>query len=638
MPLGLLSLAATLRIENYLAQIYQPKFRLIQDEDYKKTAFDVLRKKPSLIGFSTWCISYPASLLLAKELKALAPEKPIIFGGPQASILATETLEKFAFIDYVLCGESDYTFPQLVKELNKDDSNIKDIPGLVYRDFSGNICQNKQNQSIQNLNELPVPAYDLISGSKSLSLDVGRGCPFNCTYCSTNDFFSKKYRVKSTKRIISEMLSAFEKWGIKSFSFAHDMFTFNKKFILELCKNLISIKEEKGINFTWTCSARIDCISNDMLVVMKKAGCQSIFFGIESGSDKIQKSIRKNLKVDKAYELADICRHINIKMHASFIVGFPDETKSDLEQTLQIIFKLAFKGVFTQISELSLLPGTPLFNNYVNQLKLDGSFSNFSQTVCGPAELQLIQQYPKIFSSFYYLPVSTLKRKEMVFLCQFINKQSQFRNTLFLIGDLIVRDSLSLSLIDIFIKYFHKIKTEELNIPIVSHWVSIIKNHLKKSKKNISNPIINDVFTYESYLALLKAVYNRWHLFQLQSNCRISSSDFNINPTPVWRILTTSYKIEKILPSENNWDINHCQHKKGIYKYLVTALSETDSNYRRINSKEEFLLFNLSKLSFQEYVKKVITIQNEHKTLLWIKKMNKLGVVEFSEIQNNKSK
>ncbi|MBT6005518.1 MAG: hypothetical protein HOG79_07350, partial [Prolixibacteraceae bacterium] len=280
MPLGLLNLTTFLKSGKNHIKIYEPKFRLIYNENYKNTAADILKAKPNLIGFSTWCIAYPISLLIAKAIKSIDPKVPIIFGGPQASILANETLANFPFIDFVLKGEADLSFPLFIEELWKPNPNFASISGLVYRDLKGNILNNKLDRQTINLDNLPFPSYDVVPKSKIFKLDVGRGCPFKCTYCSTNDFFSKIYRVKSANRIVAEMTTAFEEMKITNFSFAHDMFTLNKKFILELCNKLINLKKENNIKFIWTCSARIDCVTNEMLIQMQKAGCQSIFFGI----------------------------------------------------------------------------------------------------------------------------------------------------------------------------------------------------------------------------------------------------------------------------------------------------------------------------------------------------------------------
>ena len=222
MPLGLLSLAANLRVHGNVVKIYEPTVRLFNQADYKQAAADILKNKFDIIGFSTWCITYPASLLIAKEIKLVAPEIPIIFGGPQASVLAEKTLKTFPFIDFILSGEADITFPLFITELTKSDANLSLTAGLSYRTEHGQIKNNQLNGAITNLNSLPIPAYDLVPETKWIKLDVGRGCPFQCTFCSTNEFFSKEYRIKSADRIIDEMIRAYRLKKIKSFSFAHD--------------------------------------------------------------------------------------------------------------------------------------------------------------------------------------------------------------------------------------------------------------------------------------------------------------------------------------------------------------------------------------------------------------------------------
>lgn len=440
MPLGILALASALRSKKFNVKVYQPVHRLFNQDVYNQVARHILQFEPKYVGFSTWCNTFASSLLLADQIKRIAPEKIIIFGGPQSSILPVEILSRYSFVDFILCGEADITLPQLLNELKNNKSDLHSIPGLTFRNNKSEITQNERLNIIPDLNKLPIPAYDLVKDIKTQKLDVGRGCPFNCSYCSTNNFFSKKYRTKSAERIIEEMDLAYQQSGITSFSFAHDLFTYNKKFVFDFCSKLIQHRKAAKRNIEWTCSARIDCVSQDMLTQMKEAGCHSIFFGIESGSEKIQRSIKKNLKLQNVLNIAHVCRQLNMKMYASFIIGFPDETKADIEKTLELIIKLICAGAQIQVSELSILAGTPLFKRYHNKLKFDGTFSNFSHAFIGKKEQQMIVQEPEIFSSFYYLPVKSLSRESIIILTRFINLMGKFRNTLFLIGTDIVKD------------------------------------------------------------------------------------------------------------------------------------------------------------------------------------------------------
>ena len=138
----------------------------------------------------------------------------------------------------------------------------------------------------------------------------------------------------------------------------------------------------------WSCSARIDCIDNDMLKKMHAAGCSAIFFGIETGSSEMQTLIRKNLNIDGINSIADECLKLGINMHASFIIGFPQESKADLNKTLMCVLDLARKGIQVQSSELTILPGTDLYKRHLKDLKFDGTVSNFSYSPSNLDELK----------------------------------------------------------------------------------------------------------------------------------------------------------------------------------------------------------------------------------------------------------
>ena len=628
--MGILCLAAALQKNNYGVKIYQPRCKLLIEKDYDYAVADILKSKPAYIGFSTWCISYPGVILIANKIKKLSPTTPIIFGGPQASILPEKTLELFPFVDYILSGEADNTLPQFLNELKKKSPDLSKISGLCYRTESGKICQNKIVTQISDLNLLPIPDYKFGPKQKTFMLDVGRGCPFKCTYCTTNIFFSKKYRTKSTDRIVKEMMILYKKQNIRSIGFSHDMFTLNRKFVFELCEKLISLKAEKGIEFKWNCSARIDCVSEKMLLKMKEAGCDSVFFGIETGSSDIQKIIRKNLKINTFHELAEFCRKINLRIHASYILGFPEENKSDINATLKHVTNMLLKGVLVQNSILSLLPGTPLFTQHKNKLKYDGKFSNFSGTVCSEEELKLIIKYPEIFSSFYYVPVNTMNRKEMFFLSLLINKSTQFINTFFLLRHEIHNDIIGKDLLQLFKNELQKISSVDESTPFIMHLIRILNNLIFKVKFKLP-PFILDVFNYEVYSSLLMDLYLKWQFLHSEINNIDYSGDFLIKPVPVWKMLSTFYLLEKTVPSENNWENNNNEYRKGNYNYLLVATSEVDCKRIKINTKEIFLLENLSELYFSEYVKRVKSILSREESLLWIKKLKRWGMVTLRQ-------
>jgi len=634
MPLGLLALTASLRETGFTVEIYKPKIRLLKLNDFRNTTKDILKTNPKFVGFSTWCNSFSASLLIAEQIKHSNPKVPIIFGGPQASILTKNILTEFIFVDFILSGEADHSLPQLLHELKQKKRNFSQVQGLYHRNRQGEIIQNELQNTVTDLNKLPVPAYELVPKADVLKLDVGRGCPFKCTYCTTNSFFSKKYRTKSAERIIREMEAAYEKSKITSFSFAHDLFTFNNKFVIDFCSKLTEHNEIKKRNYKWTCSARIDCVSEELIGQMKSAGCESIFFGIESGSKKIQKNIKKNLSFKNIRKIANKCMQVNLKIYASFILGFPDETKTDIEKTLKLILELACKGAFVQASELAILPGTPLYKNYIGKLIFDGTVSNFSHSIIGKIELGLIQKYPSIFSSFYHLPINAVSRETIVLLCRFINILRDFRNTFFLIEDEIKSDIISIKLLDLFAKNRDEIKQHlKADIPPATLIINLIKRYLEvKFGENI--PIqTQNVFMWEATQNLLKNKYLRWQIFSPPIESKNLNFQFHnsknkkFKSSPIWHVLYSKYDLNAMIPEKNNWlKENSCQ-KKGKYFYLITATSDKSCKLFTITNIEYELLNLLQNNSVEKFLEKGSNLMKPVSFKNWLLKLINLGVI-----------
>jgi tRNA A37 methylthiotransferase MiaB len=638
--LGITALDACLKVNGIKSKVYSPKHRLFEKEDYVKAAVDIISFKPALVGFSTWCISYPTSILISKHLKEISPEIKIVFGGPQASILGKETLERFVFVDYILRGECDFNLPELTKIIidREDLKNLYLIKGLTFRSSEGIIVQNKNADLISNLDLLPFISFShFIKKPKSLLLDVGRGCPFHCTYCSTNDFFSKTYRTKSSDRILSEMNLAYNKLGVRNFEFSHDIFTLNKSFINDFCLKLIRLKKENKTGYIWNCSARIDSVREDLLKLMKEAGCRSIFFGIESGSEKIQRSIKKNLDISNVYKISEICRDLGIDINASFILGFPDETEEDIEKTLHCIALLSIQGVYTQVSQLSLVPGTPLYIQHKENLCFDGSISNFSSCICGMYEIDLIIQYPEIFSSFYFLPVRTMDRFSLHLLENLINQLQLFRNTFFILRKSLVKDIGNTHIFSLFLKHIPLIKDHlDKKNPLITYLIPQIKEYI--ISKNISDfhPYLYDVFAFESIKALMLSKFVRWKMIEKISGIKKESmSTFNIKrdflTMPYWHTLTTIHNLKSVLPSENGWQTRRLIVRKGSFHYLIIAVSESKCKYYRISVAEEMFLRELSrdKNGEKSQLSEKLVSHSEF-DMIW-KKMKKIGVIKINE-------
>ena len=238
--LGILSLAATLEQVSatpYLANLdrlyytYLDEFGPRGPKDFPAwVAPLIVSSGADIYGFSSICSSYPLTIRIAECVKRERPDCTILLGGPQASVVDLRTLEAFSFVDFVLRGEAERTLPLFLEEWS-GKRRFSTVPGLSYRAPFGP-TRNTDAAVIEDLDSLPLPAYHLtddLVGAPYAPLELGRGCPFACTFCSTNDFFRRKFRVKSPEHMLAEMRAIHSKYGIRGFELAHDMFTVDRR-------------------------------------------------------------------------------------------------------------------------------------------------------------------------------------------------------------------------------------------------------------------------------------------------------------------------------------------------------------------------------------------------------------------------
>ncbi|MCQ2418141.1 MAG: B12-binding domain-containing radical SAM protein [Clostridia bacterium] len=384
----------------------------------------ILETGASIVSFYTRCDMYHLEIKLAQRLKENHPNLYIIFGGPQSDLCAEDTLQNLPWIDYICRGEGETTVVPFFRSLleGKPDETIQ---GLAFmRD--GRLVINERPPMIDDLDSLPTIDFSLMKAGKNrkktFSVDVGRGCPFACTYCSTKSFWHQHYRLKSAERIVEEIKTLHEQFGANRFIFEHDMFTMNKIKVLKICKMI----KELDFPITWYCSARMDCIDEELIDAMHDAGMTNIFFGVETGSPRMQKLVNKNLKLDEIAErLASICSK-GISVVTSFIYGFPQETEEDLSQTIDLCADLVMiPGLEVDMHLCTFLPGTELHNQYRDELSKN-SFTpnlvgNFGATACA----DLISAYPKLFSQFY--EYTTSLRQRLRYLNMFMTTFEAFK-------------------------------------------------------------------------------------------------------------------------------------------------------------------------------------------------------------------
>jgi radical SAM superfamily enzyme YgiQ (UPF0313 family) len=460
-PINLLLLAATVAhkknidVEIKDINLDVKKILLKSYHDVKKYIISMIMPY-DVIGFTTLCNTYPITIDLADEIKKKDKNKIIILGGPQASVTASTTMKLFNSVDYICFGESEISFPTLLDSIyNK--KILKNVPGIYYRE-NGEIRFNGYKY-ISDLSNLPIPLYDKINikeyhnylDDNGYPIEVARGCPFNCTFCSTSSFFSKKVRHPSLQRILKEINILKNKYKIHDFTFTHDHFTINKTFINNFCNILI----DKKYDITWTCYARCDKLDKYMLEKMKKAGCRRKNYFIETITERILNLTRKHINLSTAKNIILETKHKNIEPKLSFVYGFPFETKKDLNQTLELILFFYCKGInYIQIHLLSPLSNTEITKEYYNSLVYTDHYkSNFSKSYENDQILkQLILQHPTLFSSFYLFKTSEFTSLEMYLIQECVTEiLFNFPTTLELL-----KQFTSNSVLDITLDFFNK--------------------------------------------------------------------------------------------------------------------------------------------------------------------------------------
>ncbi len=406
---GTLLLATILKEKGIDVDIYR-YYESDPDADFNtflnNSVNNILARNPKIVSFYCRGDNYLANILVAEKLKELHPEIHIVFGGPQADITARETIEQIPWVDYCCSGEGETTIYPLFKGLlNGED--ITYINGLTYRDSSNKIITNPRPELIENLDQLPYIDYTFIPESTlsrnmenppKVLMDVGRGCPYNCAYCSTSLFWQRKFRLKSADRIVGELKRLHNEYGIKKFVFEHDLFTASKKRVFEFCRAL----KESGLSISWSCSSRADTIDKETIEEMASAGMRSIYMGIESGSARMQKIMHKNLNLEKAMDTIKHLSDNGIKITASFIYGYPEETYEDLEETLKLIYSLYKLGnISIQLHLCSILPGTEYFSKYKDELVWAENVSDITGDFGVNENIDFIRAHKELFP-FYY--------------------------------------------------------------------------------------------------------------------------------------------------------------------------------------------------------------------------------------------
>ncbi len=442
LPIGLLNVAQTFSdcgIESSILDIPWEEYEISKKQNYSavdRIIKEIQKNKADYLGFYTRCDILPSVISLARQIKHALPDKLIILGGPGATFVDTEILHYFPEIDLVLRGEGETVIQNLIDSggLNND---LYAACGITYRGENG-IVRNESQALIKDLNCLPVPDYRYIpqyQGCGTLvSIEAGRGCPYNCTFCSTSVFWDRNYRTKQPKRIVEEMANAVRFFHTTRINLIHDNLIVSKKFAVELTQEI----RNRLPDVKWRCSGRVDLLDEDIIINLLSSGCENIFLGIETGSQRLQRVIKKNLNLEIAEKNIRLCNKHGLRCWVSFIIGFPEEKEEDMEQTLGLALKFRQYSCISlaQVHWLSPDPGSDLHSSHRDKLQFTNSLSDHAASVRGLCEVEkeLVVNYPTVFSSFYDLSTNQVNQRYKKFLRCFKVFLDFYPKTLFMLN------------------------------------------------------------------------------------------------------------------------------------------------------------------------------------------------------------
>jgi radical SAM superfamily enzyme YgiQ (UPF0313 family) len=355
-PLGLAYLAAVLEQEDFEVRIMDCP---VCEMNHEQLRADLASFEPTLIGIASMTPTIPSALKSARVAKEACPDAKVIMGGPHATFADKQILTEEAAVDIVVRGEGEETLLELAQH-SPNLEKLHEIKGITFRK-NDQIIQTLGRPFIQNLDELPRPAYKFIPiekyriyGKKFLPIMSSRGCPFQCTFCVASQMFGAKFRARSPKNVVDELEWARDVYGAEGISFHDDTLTLDRKRILDICDEII----DRKIGLPWGCQTRVDKVSKEVLAKMRKAQCNEVSFGVESGCQKILDAVKKRVTIEQCEDAVKWAKEEGLFVAVSSIIGYPGETKETMKQTLDLIHRIEADDVWLCLA--TPYPGTEL--------------------------------------------------------------------------------------------------------------------------------------------------------------------------------------------------------------------------------------------------------------------------------------
>lgn len=361
-PLGLAMLAAYLERRGFTADIVDCFADPAADRGIREYLTD---RRPAFLGFSCTTSSFLDGARIAAAAKELLPGVTTVFGGPHVSALRERVLRDYPAVDLVVVGEGEET---LVDLLDGGAPAPAEIPGVVFRDSSGEAIFTGRRATSLELDSLPLPAYDKLKGypgayslpifnyprTPNTSCISSRGCPYACSYCDRS-VFGRSFRYNSAEYLHDHLRHLRERYGVRHINFYDDQFTFNRARVEKFCRLML----ERPLGMTFNCAVRAEHVDPALLALMKRAGCWMISLGIETGDEELLAQHRQRANVTLLAQTVRSIAAAGIRTKGLLMMGLPGETEASIRRSMDYVFSLPLDDF--NLSKFTPFPGAPLY-------------------------------------------------------------------------------------------------------------------------------------------------------------------------------------------------------------------------------------------------------------------------------------
>jgi radical SAM superfamily enzyme YgiQ (UPF0313 family) len=353
-PLGLASIAAPAEAAGHEVRLLDMRTENTTREEMEA---ELRAFAPDAIGWYLATFNIRECVEAARFARSVRPGAQQIVGGPNVGIYPRETMLHDCF-DYGFQGECDEVFASFLDGIAAGRPDLA-TPGLVHRRPGGEIAVSPEVPFPADLDRLPMPSHHLFRAryryfgacrEPYTSMIASRGCPFNCRFCGRVPG-SRRVRYRSAAKLLEEMRHV-RKLGFREVNFFDDLFTLNRRRVIDLCRALI----DEGLDLVWSVRARVDSVDEEMLSLMKTAGCRRLYFGVESGSDRTLELMNKKIASAQAREALRLTRKLGLETVSYFIIGYPGESEADMRRTVEFASRL--ETDFTSFNMFEPLPAT----------------------------------------------------------------------------------------------------------------------------------------------------------------------------------------------------------------------------------------------------------------------------------------